>query len=44
MMMNIRGLLLDDPHGTQGLKLPTIKFQNSDHGEGEDDSPNAHIE
>lgn len=26
MMMNLRGLVFDDPHGTTHLKLPTIVF------------------
>lgn len=24
--MNMRGLVFDDPHGTEGLFLPTIEF------------------
>lgn len=26
MMMNLRGLVFDDPNGTASLKLPTIAF------------------
>lgn len=28
MMMNIRGLVLDDPDGTTDSKLPTLVFQS----------------
>lgn len=28
MMMNLRGLIFDDPNGTANLKLPTIEFHN----------------
>jgi len=27
MMMNIRGLVFDDPYGSQGMKLSTIEFR-----------------
>ena len=26
MMMNIRGLILDDPRGTVDIKLPSLEF------------------
>jgi len=26
MMMNIRGLIFDDPQGTADIKLPTLEF------------------
>lgn len=26
-MMNIRGLVFDDPYGSQGMKLPIIEFR-----------------
>jgi len=28
MMLNIRGLVFDDPSGTEGLKLSTLQFDS----------------
>jgi len=35
MMMNIRGLLFNDPLGSQGVKFSTISFRNRDCAEGD---------
>lgn len=29
MMLNLRGIVFDDPNGTEHLKLPTIVFEHS---------------
>lgn len=33
MMMNIRGLIFDDPNGTKDLEIPTLVFNASIHAQ-----------
>jgi hypothetical protein len=50
MMMNIRGLIFDDPRGTEGIEFSTIEFQAPrlthvfGHAENEDDDDTETLE
>lgn len=37
LMMNIRGLKFDDPHGTIGVQFSTLQFQKHNNAEDKDD-------
>lgn len=43
-MMSIRGLIFDDPSGTQGIEFSTMLFQNPDREADGDDSLSIDIE
>lgn len=39
MMFNLRGLVFDDPHGTEAVKLPTLRFEvTGNHSQGDNNS------
>lgn len=41
MMMNIRGLIFDDPQGTVDFKLPNLEFIVADDPEVDTQSPST---